>query len=440
MTRKTLKHVPRRLLAVTALAAVCAGASADGVYEPVPLKDKEHRLIEESQELNGYFARQSLLYTDPRVVELVASVGQTLAPPPADDYIEYRFFVLRDPSPNAFALPNGDIYMHTGMLARLTDTAQLAGILAHEINHVAGHHSIVNFRSANKKIVASMVLTGVLGGIGSVISTGLTVSMYGFTRELEQEADDRAVPLLLASPYDPHALPEIYEILARDYEGITPRMPTIWSTHPQLEARAARSREQVAGAPAGRRDAEHFDEVMFAVRTMTIRDYIQDDYPRTAVALAEDLAARYPDKPELQLLVGDAWAAMGPLTEFDEQELSNRERMRNANRRVTRTRQERAEQLLKTPAGQEALRANLSRARVAYERALELDSGFAPAHRGLGEIAERLDDPRSAAAAYVEYLRKAPDASDRAVIVARLRTLRDRLRTEGTSDGATTSD
>jgi tetratricopeptide (TPR) repeat protein len=179
---------------------------------------------------------------------------------------------------------------------------------------------------------------------------------------------------------------------------------------------------------------------MFAVRTMTIRDYIQDDYPRTAVALAEDLAARYPDKPELQLLVGDAWAAMGPLTEFDEQELSNRERMRNANRRVTRTRQERAEQLLKTPAGQEALRANLSRARVAYERALELDSGFAPAHRGLGEIAERLDDPRSAAAAYVEYLRKAPDASDRAVIVARLRTLRDRLRTEGTSDGATTSD
>jgi predicted Zn-dependent protease len=440
MTRKTLMRFPQRLLATAALAASCCGARADGVYEPVPLKDKEHRLIEESHELNGYFARQSLLYTDVRVVELVASIGQSLAPPPTDDYIDYRFFVLRDPSPNAFALPNGDIYLHTGMLARLTDSAQLAAVLAHEINHVAGHHSIVNFRSANKKIVASMVLTGVLGGIGSVVSSSLTISMYGFTRELEQEADDRAVPLLLASPYDAHALPEIYDILARDYEGITPRMPTIWSTHPQLEARAARTREQVAGAPSGRRDAERFDEVMFSVRMMTIRDYIQDDYPRTAVALAEDLAGRYPGKPEVAMLVGDAWAAMGPFTEIDEAELSNRERMRNASRRVTRTRQERAAELLKTPEGQEVLRANLSHARVAYERALELDASFAPAHRGLGEVAERLDDPRSAAAAYVEYLRKAPDASDRAVVVARLRTLRDRLRTEGTSDGATTSD
>ena len=417
-----------------------AGASAEGVYEPVPLKDKEHRLIEESRELHGYFERQSLLYTEPRVAELVASVGRSLAPPSTDDYIEYRFFVLRDPSPNAFALPNGDIYMHTGMLARLTDTAQLAAILAHEVNHVAGHHSIVNFRAANKKIVAGMVLTGVLGGIGAVISTGLTASMYGFSRELEQEADDHAVPLMVASPYDAQALPEIYGVLARDYEGITPRMATIWSTHPQLEARAARTREQVAGAPAGRRDTEEFDGIVFPIRTMTIRDYIQDDYPRTAVALAENLAARYPERPELIQLTGDAWAAMGPLTELDDQELSNRERARNANRRVTRTRQERAARLLETPEGQEALRANLGRARGAYERALELDANYAPAHRGLGEVAERLGEPRAAAAAYVEYLRKLPDAGDRAVVVARLRALRDELRTEETSDVATIAD
>jgi predicted Zn-dependent protease len=432
--------VPKRLLAMAALPSFAAGARADGVYEPVPLKDKEQRLIEESQELNGYFERQSLLFTDPRVVELVAGVGRSLAPPPTDDYVQYRFFVLRDPSPNAFALPNGDVYMHTGMLARLTDTAQLAAILAHEVNHVAGHHSIVSFRAANTKLGAGMVLTGVLGGLGSVISTTLAASMYGFSRELEQEADDQAVPMLIASPYDAQALPEIYGVLARDYEGITPRMATIWSTHPQLEARAARTREQVAGAPSGRRDTEEFDAIVFPLRTMTIRDYIQDDYPRTAVALAENLAARYPEQPDLVQLTGDAWAAMGPLTELDEAELSNRERARNANRRVARTRQERATRLLETPEGQAALRANLGRARSAYERALELDASFAPAHRGLGEVAERLGEPRAAAAAYVEYLRKLPDAGDRAVIVARLRTLRDQLRTEETSDVATTAD
>jgi predicted Zn-dependent protease len=428
----------RAIAAVVTMSFACT-AGAQGVYEPVPLKDKEQRLIEESHELYGYFERQSLLYTEPRAVELVATVGKSLAPPPTDTYIDYRFFVLRDPSPNAFALPNGDIYIHTGMLARLSDTAQLAAILGHEVNHVAGHHSIVDFRAANKKIIASMVLTGVLGGLGSVISTGLAASMYGFSRELEQEADDHAVPLLLASPYDPQALPEIYGLLARDYEGITPRMPTIWSTHPQLEARAARTREQVAGAPSGLRDTEKFDEIVFPIRTMTIRDYIQDDYPRTAMALATNLAARYPEHPELVQLTGDAWAAMGPLTEFDEEELSNRERSRNANRRVTRTRQEREAQLLKTPEGQAALRANLGEARAAYERAVALDASFAPAYRGLGEVAERLGEPRAAAAAYVDYLRRAPDADDRGVIVQRLRTLRDQLRTEETSDDPTTS-
>ena len=282
MTRKPLPRQLLARLAAGAALAVCMAAAGEGVYEPVPLKDKEHRLIEESNELNGYFARQSLLYTDPRIVELVAGIGLSLAPPPVDDYVHHRFFVLRDPSPNAFALPNGDVYMHTGMLARLADKAQLAAVLAHEVNHVAGHHSVLEFRSANKKLVASMVLTGVFGGLGGLISSGLYTSMYGFSRELEQEADDHAVAALLASPYEPRAIPEIYDILAKDYEGITPRVATIWSTHPQLEARAARTRGQVAGAPAGRRDAEEFDATVLSIRTMTIRDYIQDDYPRTA--------------------------------------------------------------------------------------------------------------------------------------------------------------
>jgi Zn-dependent protease with chaperone function len=441
MTRKPPdRRSLARLVAGAAAFALATVASAQGVYEPLQLKDQEQRLIEESHELNGYFERQSLLYTEPRAVELVASVGKSLAPAPTDDYVEYRFFVLRDPSPNAFALPNGDIYMHTGMLARLADTAQLAAILAHEVNHVAGHHSIVHFRSQNKKTIASMVLTGVLGGLGSVISTGLYASMYGYSRELEQEADDRAVDLLLATPFDAHALPEIYGVLARDYEGITPRMPTIWSTHPQLEARAARTREQVASAPVGVRGTASFDEIVLPIRILTIRDYIQDDYARTAIALAENLAARYPEQPELTMLVGDAYAAMGPRTEFDDTELSNRERARNASRMVLRTRQEREAKLLETPEGQAALRKNLGEARAAYERALALDADFAPPHRGLGEVAERLGEPRAAAAAYVEYLRKAPDAGDRTVIVQRLRALRDQLRSEETSDDATTSD
>jgi tetratricopeptide (TPR) repeat protein len=177
---------------------------------------------------------------------------------------------------------------------------------------------------------------------------------------------------------------------------------------------------------------------MFPLRTMTIRDYIQDDYPRTAVALAEDLARRYPTEPALPVLVGDAWAEMGPRQEFDASELTNGERRRNANQRVFKTRQERERALLETPEGKAALAAHLDKARDAYRKALELAPNYALAYRGLGEVAERRGQARDAAQAYVDYLRHAPDAEDRPVIVQRLRTLRDALKVEETHDATTT--
>jgi predicted Zn-dependent protease len=425
------------VLAAVAAAALGAtpAASAQGIYEPVPLKDKEHTLIETSRELHAYFAQRTALYGDPKVAALVSRIGEELAPPATDDYIQYHFYVLRDPSPNAFALPNGDVYVHTGMLARLADDAELAAVLAHEVNHVAGHHAIVDYRSSNKKIIAGLVLSGVFGGLGSLISAGLYTSLYGFSRELEQEADDRAVLILRNSRFDPHALPEIYDILAQDYDGVQPRIATVWSTHPQLQERAARTRAQVADAPVGQRDADLFDSVVLPVRTMTIRDYIQDDYPQTAVALATDLTERYPSRPEFYALLGDAWAAMGARAQIDPSELTNAQKRRNAVRRVTKTRQERAKDRLATEEGRAALASNLSRARDAYHKAIEIDSSSAPAYRGLGEVETALGDPRAAARAYLDYLQRAPDAADRPVVLQRLGVLRDQLSDQENGNG-----
>lgn len=403
--------------------------SAEGIYGTVQVKDSEQHLLESSAELLGYFNEHSLLYADEALLEFVRQIGHELRPVPTDDYIEYEFFVLRDPSPNAFALPNGHVYLHTGMLARLEDEAQLAGLLAHEINHVAGHHGIVDFRSRKKKTIAGMVLSG-LGGWGGIISIGLYTSVYGFTRELEQEADDHAVALLAESRFDPHALPEVFEILSMDYEGLNPRIPTIWSTHPQLEERAVTSRALVGHLPEREREVESFQRLVLPVRTITIRDYIQDDYPHTALALSRSLLERHPGNLDLMMTLGDSWQALGAQSEFETQDLTDSQKRRKARERIRYTREQREAELLETEEGRANLQRNLAEAERVYERIVEGSPEYPDAYRGLGEVRERRDEYRDAARAYLRYLELAGDVPDRNIIVARLQSLSQQIRQE----------
>ena len=116
-----------------------------GFYGPVPLRDREKHLLESADEYQDRFARHGYLVLEEGANELVRGIGELLTPKPTDWYIKYQFHILRDPVPNAFALPNGHIYIHSGMLAFLDNEAQLATLLAHEINHAAGHHGIRTF-------------------------------------------------------------------------------------------------------------------------------------------------------------------------------------------------------------------------------------------------------------------------------------------------------
>jgi predicted Zn-dependent protease len=395
----------------------------------VPIDSDEWRLIEESKDLEGWFHAQSLLFTEPKALELVRRVGHEIRPHPTDDYIEYEFFVLRDPSPNAFALPNGHVYVHTGMLARLDDEDQLAALLAHEINHVAGHHGIIEHRATRKKTIAGMVI-GSLGPWGGMISLGLQTSIYGYSRELEQEADDRAIEVLAASRYDPHALPDVLDILGRDYEGLSPRTSTVWSTHPEVRARAETSRALVASAARRERHDDGFDAAVMDMRAMTIEDYVQDDFPHTAVALAESLVARYPNDPRLLSLLGDAWQGMGAQGPIDSATLSNSDKRHNLRDRARKSRAQRLAEALETEQGRAAYAANLQRAEETYARVIAADAAFAPAHRGLGEVYEQQKRPRDAAEAYLNYVKLAPAAPDRSIVMGRLRLLTTMLKVE----------
>jgi predicted Zn-dependent protease len=406
------------LIACSGTAGVESVLAAEGIYEPVELRGKEpHDLIETSAEYHDQFARRSLLHQDPSVEALVRRVGHALTPAPTDDYIDYEFFVIRDPSPNAFAMPNGHIYVHSGMLARLEDSSQLAALLAHEINHVAGHHGIVRFRIKAIDVFDIFVTGGLVAALNSL----------QFSRELEQEADDRAPQMVAAAGYDPHAVPELMDLLREDFEGLRPRVASVWTTHPEPDARFERSLALVSAMPEADRDDDLFDTVVRPVRLMTVSDYVHADYPYTAIAVAQTLLERYPDDLELRMLLGDAWRVLGPRNEFAPEDFSDRDKRRNLRQRMLRTRSERTEELLETEAGRQAMQLNLETARSIYEDLLVRDPGFAPAHRGLAQVYEAMGLPREAAGAYLQYVRQAPQAEDRPVVMGRLTALRDQL-------------
>ena len=143
--------------------------------------------------------------------------------------VTYRFLVLREPMVNAFALPNGSIYITTGLLALLENEAQLAGILGHEAAHIYERHPYFENRSLRKKTVASEIIAAaavlVPGGYGSWLAAAaagnvstllLVESVYGYSRELESQADRDGLAAMTVAGYNPHAMAVAFELLEQD--------------------------------------------------------------------------------------------------------------------------------------------------------------------------------------------------------------------------------
>ncbi len=123
-------------------------------------------------------------------------------------------------------LRSSALYVFTGLLARMENEAQLAGVLAHEIIHVRNRHSYLSYRSYRKKMLTINLLSAVgaysgLGGWGASLAAQfmLTISIVGYSRELEKEADLEGAQLMAASPYDPKAMVAAFESFSSTQRG-----------------------------------------------------------------------------------------------------------------------------------------------------------------------------------------------------------------------------
>ncbi len=443
--RSTLVFAACAVAMLTAFPADAAKQKSKekGVYDPVPLKDKEYSLLDSSREVGDQFQRRGLIYPDPELEAWLMEIGTRLAPDPTDGYQNYRFALFRDPSPNAFALPDGQIYVHTGLLARLENEAQLASLLAHEINHVAGHHGIIAYRSQKKKAVASIFI-GIAGAVaggwgelaGALLNTGLAMSVFGYSRALEQEADVHGYELMIKGGYDVREMPKMFEILGQDFEGVQPRMHGKWSTHPDLVVRGQYTAEMAANTPedvmAGLSKGD--DDFRFWIRPIalaTVRDYILDNFPKTALELAQQLVEEDPQDPDSLIVMGHSYIALGARSEYSvDRPLTDKEKKKQAKIRSKLTRDELAAQAAASPESKANLERNLADAEEAYLIAVELDAYAAEAYLGLGETYLRQERYQESAKAFVKYLKIRPAAPDRTVVMDDLREISQKLKAE----------
>ena len=213
--------------------------------ESLQLHEDEGRLWNRSYEEQKKLDHSGYIYDDPVLTAYVNNVAQNLIPEDLANkglFIEVR--IIRNPLLNAFAYPNGVIYIHTGILSKMENEAQLATILGHEMTHATHRHAIQNYRSVKNTtailatIQVAAVPFGAYGDLASILGTlGAMAAVTGYSRELETEADEEGLNLLVMAGYDPKEAPRIFEQLKKDVEEQDIKEPFFFGTHPRLQER-----------------------------------------------------------------------------------------------------------------------------------------------------------------------------------------------------------
>ncbi|MBW2269066.1 MAG: M48 family metalloprotease [Deltaproteobacteria bacterium] len=212
--------------------------------------------VSQERELGLQFERQmrnELAFVYDRViVDYVREMGEELVAQAGPQPFTYRFYVVYDDEINAFAGPAGHIYVHTETIQKARNASELAGVIAHEVGHVAERHIAENYnRSRNTQIGADVltlgasILGGGMAGDAAALGTGLAAIglLNSFGREAERESDVFAVRVMAGAGWDPNGLLTFFELLRHE----EPRGgPTFLSSHPATADRIVATRAEIA--------------------------------------------------------------------------------------------------------------------------------------------------------------------------------------------------
>ncbi|MDQ3030228.1 MAG: M48 family metallopeptidase [Actinomycetota bacterium] len=251
--------------APTATFALVVGSGTVAAIQLVSVED-EIKLGRDAQQA---IRKEMPEVRDTAVRGYVSSLGERLSAHASGADYPYSFSTADYRELNAFALPGGPVWINRGILSAAKNESQVAGVLAHEIAHVARRHSAQQLTKgtvANGLMGLLGAFIGDRGGAGAAaaqVAAGVTANsfMLKFSRDDEREADREGVQILQRAGYDPRGVLEFMQILAAQQGRSPGAVAQFLSTHPAPASRVQELQQLVGAAGGGRRNSEAFSSM-----------------------------------------------------------------------------------------------------------------------------------------------------------------------------------
>jgi len=315
------------------------GSTGDAVLSP-----QLERRIGESIVRDIRF-REPTYLDDPEIAEYLGGIGERISREMPGTRHDFEFFVLRDATLNAFALPGGFMGVHTGLIASAETESELASVIAHELAHVTQRHiarmlgkqeemSLPVLAALAAAVLLARARPDLAAGAGAAAQAGAIQATLAYSREFEREADRVGFAALEQSGFDPRAMAVFFERLQRATRAADDgSVPGYLRSHPVTVERIADAQNKAAALPYRQHpDSVEFHLVRAKLRAQAgdardavahfesaVRDrrHASESAARYGLALAL-LRARRPGEAQAQIRLARAAGAAGPMVEIAE--------------------------------------------------------------------------------------------------------------------------
>jgi len=281
MEKLWIRH-PRRWLALKLALAIAILPFTASAQTPIKLHSNKFSAQDDvklGREAAAEAEQKMQLVRDPELAAYVERVGERLAVAIPTEFqhaeFQYYFKVVNARDINAFALPGGPMYVNSGMIVAAKTEDEMAGVMAHEISHVALRHGTAQVTKQQKYSMLSgimgmggQILGGPIGSVAQMGAQGVGVYLLKFSREYETEADLLGARIMANAGYDPRELAKMFQTIESQGGG---GGPSFLSDHPSPKDRYARINQEAQSLTINTAAAPDKHDFMVAQQRLTGR-------------------------------------------------------------------------------------------------------------------------------------------------------------------------